>query len=154
MAVRDASGRITEVTFNMIDMHDRKFGSTSSFLVSPKSIRKLHDLYGEELALGARTPIDLYIWQRAMQKVLKVGCLFPFVTSVRLEHSLETTIAGRYDQLSIFASTIARNSFFVDRDLGALCEHIEKFLPLPADIHLQILMRILGFTFTDKFVDF
>jgi hypothetical protein len=137
----------------MIDLRDGKFGTTSSLLISPKAIKKLHDMYEAELTRGAQMPPDLFLWQHIAQNNLRAACIFPFITSLRLEYSLNTTMPGRYDQLSILARDIVRVSFFVDRDLNVCREYIAKYLALPNDPHLQILLQVLGFSFTDKFID-
>ena len=150
---RDAAGKVTEATFQLVALRDGKFGTASSLLIGPRSIAKLHDLYEAELRSGAQLPVDLFVWREVTRGTLKAACLFPFITSLRLEHSIETTLAERYDQLSILARDIARVSFFVDRDLNLIRDYLNKYVPLADDPHLQILMHILGFSFTDKFVD-
>ena len=134
-------------------MQDRQFGTTSSFLINPASIRKLHDLYGAELVKGPEAPIDLFLLKCARENVLKIGCLFPFITSVRLEHVLGTMIEDRYSQLPVLANSVARQTFFIDRDLEVCRRTIKDYLPLPDDPHLHLLTDVLRFSFTDKFVD-
>ncbi len=152
---RDKTGALTRLVFSVIEMKENMFASTSSFLVNQKSIRKLHDLYAGELSKGPELPLDLFIRKQASEGTLKVGCLFPFATSVKLEHTLSTTIDSRYDQLSVLAATIARQSFFIDCDWGECLEYAKKKLPLPHnDIHLQVLMHILGFSLTGRYENF
>ncbi|MGE3623972.1 MAG: glycosyltransferase family 25 protein [Bdellovibrionales bacterium] len=150
---RDAAGRVGEVTFQVIDLREGKFGTASSLLISPKAVNRLHDLYIMELTKGPALPLDLFMWRLVTQNTMRAACLFPFVTSLRLEHSLDTSIAARYDQLSVLARDIVRASFFVDRDLAGIRDMMNRHLQLPDDPHLQILMHALGYSFTDKFVD-
>jgi len=147
--VRNEEGRVTQATFSVIDMRDRPFATTASYLVNPQSIAKLHDLYAAELTNGPAQPIDFFIRRQAMQGVLRIGCLFPFVTSIRFGLDLNTTIDGRdMEWLPALASNIARASFFVDSDLSAYYKYVREVLPLPHDTHSQILMHLLGFYFT------
>lgn len=149
--VRDASGAIVNAAFNVIDLAGRLFATTSSYLVNAKSIRKLYNIYTKEISNSPRVPIDLLIRNKAAQGVIKVGCIFPFITSIRLDGGLDTTIAdraaiGRHDNLTVLAADIARQSFFIDGSLAACRDYADKFLPAPADDpHHALLTRILGF---------
>ena len=102
-ATRDAAGRVTHKNFNVIDLKDTPFGSMSSYLVNKNSIRKLHDLYAHEIANAPQKSIDLFIRDLAIKGTLKVGCLFPFVTSVRLDEIVETDIVRPYHEKSALA---------------------------------------------------
>lgn len=150
---RNEAGDITEASFQLIDMQDRFFGTTSSFLISPRSIRKLHNLYARELTKGPSVPVDVFIHELTKQNILKVGCIFPFITSLRLDCIINTTIEGRYDYTSVMAMCIGRYSFFIDRDLKECRKYLDEFLPLTDDRHLQVLMHILGFSCTESFVE-
>ena len=84
---------------------------------------------------------------------IRVGCLFPFVTTVRLEGVTDNTISGReQDPLTQTAANLARYSFFVDCDHDALGEKALQLLPLPrADSHHRLLSHILAFSVTEQF---
>lgn len=147
---RDAAGAVANVAFSVMDMAGQLFATTSSYLVNSKSIRKLYNVYTKEITNGPRVPIDLLIRNKAAQGIIKVGCIFPFATSIRLEHSSTTTIAerdaiGRHDALTVLAGDIARQSFFVDGSVSGCHQYVEKFLPMPADEHGRLLASILGF---------
>ncbi|MDX2027822.1 MAG: glycosyltransferase family 25 protein [Alphaproteobacteria bacterium] len=153
--VRDATGRVTQAYFSVMDMKGQKFASTASFLVNPQAIGKLHHLYEAELVKGPTLPIDLYICQKAAEGVLKVGCVFPYVTSIKVALESDTTIRGSNPQLSEFAANLVRRSFFIEADLQDCLEQARKFLPLPPeDQQLQLLTHILGFSVTDKYIRF
>jgi len=153
----DENGRIVQAEFQLINMEDKFFGTTSSFLVNPKSIRKLHDLYEAELTKGPDLPIDLFLRDQAGKGIIKVGCLFPFVTSILWNHIFDSTINLATDdgleKLYVLSLNVARYSFFVDRDLPDCYRMISKLLPLPEDLHLKILMHIMGLFCTDRFSD-
>ncbi|HEX9491129.1 MAG TPA: glycosyltransferase family 25 protein [Stellaceae bacterium] len=149
--VRDGSGAIVNAAFNVIDLAGLLFATTSSYLVNAKSIRKLYNIYTKEITNSPRVPIDLLIRAKAAQGVIKVGCIFPFITSIRLDGGLDTTIAdraeiGRHDKLTVLAGDIARQSFFVEASLSKCRDFADKFLaPPPGDTHHALLTSILGF---------
>ncbi len=149
--VRDGSGAIVNAAFNVIDLAGLLFATTSSYLVNAKSIRKLYNIYTKEITNSPRVPIDLLIRAKAAQGVIKVGCIFPFITSIRLDGGLDTTIAdraeiGRHDKLTVLAGDSARQSFFVEASLSKCRDFADKFLaPPPGDTHHALLTSILGF---------
>lgn len=150
---RDDRGGVTNASFNVMDMKGQKFGGTTSFLVGQKSIGRLRDLYEGELKKGAMLPIDLFICKKAEEGAIKVGCVFPFVTSIKIESG--TTIRGAEAELSRLAANLARRSFFIEADLGADLETARKLLPLPSgDPQLQLLTHILGFSISGQYVRF
>jgi autotransporter strand-loop-strand O-heptosyltransferase len=152
----EGSGAISDVKFDVIDLKNTAHAAaTASYLINNGSIRKLFGLYEKELRKGPRVPIDILIRDKANEGAINVGCIFPFVTSVRLEHVLETTIGERYEMLPVLAWVIARQSFFVGCDWARCRETIAKFLPLPQDdAHWQILTSVLGFAVTDQYRSF
>ena len=147
---RDDSGAVVNAAFNVIDLAGRLFATTSSYLVNGKSIRKLYNIYTKEITNSPRVPIDLLIRNKAAQGVIKVGCIFPFITSIRLDGGGATTIAdraaiGRHDDLTVLAGDIARQSFFIDGDIERCREYADKFLASSNDPHQALLTSILGF---------
>ena len=82
---RDGQGRFQSVAFDVLNVANRTYASTSSFLVNRNSIGKLHTIFENELLNGTGNPVDLIIREKNHRGELKVGCIFPFVTSVRLE---------------------------------------------------------------------
>jgi hypothetical protein len=103
---KDKSGRIISVKkYTVIDLKTRFFASTSSFLVHKNSIAKLYNLLHEEIELGPRKPIDLFIRDKVHEGKIRAGCIFPFITSIKLDHIFKTTISNRYEcNLSVLAS--------------------------------------------------
>ena len=148
---RDSSGEAQNVKFRLINLKDERFASTASYVVNNKSIKKIHQIYDREITNGPRMPVDFLIREKAHEGAIRVGCIFPFVTSIRLEHVINTTIRGRYDAIPVLAAEIARHSFFVDCDWTLCHQYIRKFLSLPEDDHRQVLTDVLGFSLSDKF---
>ena len=156
LVTRDQAERVTKARFTILDLKTLLFGSTSSYLVNKNSIKKLHDLYEKEITHEPRQSIDLFIRQLCNEGALKVGCLFPFVTSVRLDHIVETDIARDYHEMSALATHLARYSFFIDADLDKCQHYLNTYMPVPAnpDKHTRILTHLLAFSLTDKYRSF
>lgn len=151
---RGPDGRIASTRIMTVDMAGVVFAGTSSFLINSDSIRKLHDLYEKELKGGATQAIDLFIRRKAHEGEIRVGCLFPFVTSINLERSLTTTIGERYDQLSVLAANLVRHSFFIEADLNKCLEYAKRYLPaVPDDPHRALFKQVIAFALTDQFIE-
>jgi hypothetical protein len=150
---RDANGRIEKVAFSTVDMRELIFGSTCSFMVNACSIGKLADLFGSILQKGATLPIDLSIRGLCQRGAIRVGCLFPFVTSIRPESVFDTTIKQRFDELPAMAANMLRHSFFIGCDWDECLEMAEKVFVQPESIdsHRQMMMRLLGYSLMPEY---
>jgi GR25 family glycosyltransferase involved in LPS biosynthesis len=148
---RDTSGIIASVVFDIMPLKDVAFTGASSYLVNREAISKLTELYDAEINAGIRLPVDDFLRLQGQIGALRVGCLFPFVTSVRVEHTISSTVRKNPDASRRFtAANLARYSFFVDCDY-AECERLLKtHIPSPAadDHHTQLLSSLLGFALT------
>ncbi len=130
-------------------------GASTSYLINRESTRKLLAVYDQALADGAKVPVDLLIRNKGREGALRVGCVFPFLTSVRLDE-VETTITGRAsDAASVVAINLLRHSFFVERDASRLLALAERLLPpASSEPHQQLLERLLGVYITPVFREF
>lgn len=146
---RDEAGAATAVRPQVIKF----IAGTNSYIVNRNSVGKIVDILLRSLEAGATYPIDLMIRYLTDKRVLRVGALFPFVTSVRLAHTINPTIGGRRQHdLTAVAAWLGRQSFFVDCDIRALQAQAEQMLPIPVDDpRHNVLARVLAFTLTDKF---
>lgn len=149
--IRDASGNVTKVNFKAIEY----IATSTSYLLNCHSIKKVLSVYDGVLAGGARDAVDIMLRKKGQSGALRVGCLFPFLTSIRLD-DVTSTITGRSsDDLSAIAVNLARHSFFVDCDMQALLAYAEKALPpLPTEPHHRLLSRLLGFMMSPAFHKF
>jgi hypothetical protein len=122
-------------------------------IISPFAIEKLAALHAGALENGTSKPIDLFLREKADEGSLRIGCLFPFVTSVRLESSVfGSAIDPSPQHYSRIAGTLARHAFFLDCDWDKCREFIRGYLALPQqDDQLEILTRILGFSLDERF---
>lgn len=150
---RDAAGNINAAQFQAIDLGDIDFMTTSSYMVNHRSFGKLMDLYQAEVAAGLRLPIDMFFRNYAKIGGLKVGCLFPFITSARVDDTITSTVRQNPDSTRKFtAANIGRYTFFIGCD-WVECERLMQrhIAPPPAgDRHLDTLSRLLAFSLTLK----
>jgi GR25 family glycosyltransferase involved in LPS biosynthesis len=157
---RDANGAIVGVQPAIVDY----FASTMSFVVNRRSIAKVVDVLSRSLSQGARLPIDLALRGAAIDGKLRLGTLFPFVTSFRLDELVGNTIARPdRDLLSRLLLQSARHSFFVDCDHRATLQSARKLLSEAGtdvdcasadakDPHQQLLDLVLAFRNSKQFV--
>ena len=145
---RDERGTVTKVNFRPIEY----VATSTSYLLNHRSIKKVLSVYDGVLAGGPKDAVDIMIRKKGLAGTLRVGCLFPFLTSIRLD-DVTSTIAGRgSDDRSALAVNLLRHSFFVDCDIPALLDLAEKVLPPPAtQPHDRLLGRLLGFMISPEF---
>ncbi|MEJ2626578.1 MAG: glycosyltransferase family 25 protein [Pseudolabrys sp.] len=159
---RDAAGNVARVHPRIVDYY---VGATTSYIVNRRAIPKLVELFTRELAKGATMPIDLFVRKAAREGRLRVGNLFPFATSLRIENVLNNTIGGRRNNLlSRIAVCLGRISFFVECDHRALQACTMQLFSDTARsptqalqgsaAHCLILDDILGFCASNKFVQY
>ena len=131
---------------------DYLYGATS-YVASPNGARKLVALFGPEWERGPRLPIDDTIQRATHAGNLRVGCTFPFVTTIDLETSSESN-AGRDEapDLSMLQRFI-RYTFFVRRDIdGYATSMLDRVLArLPKyeqDEAIDFYIKILSYRLT------
>ena len=148
---RDAHGAIAQAAFQIIDLKDQDYTAASSYIINAQSLKKLEQLYHAEIAKGIRVPVDDFLKLQAKVGAIKAGCLFPFVTSIRVEHTLDSTIRIRPDTSRKFtAANIGRYSFYVDCDWNECQRLMDAHIKMPAedDRHTQLLARLLAYSLT------
>jgi GR25 family glycosyltransferase involved in LPS biosynthesis len=146
LITRAPDGTATDVRFTLIPY----FACTDSYLVNRRSIRMICDIVGLELERGARYPIDLLIRGEALQGKLRIGCLFPFITSVRPGEFVSTIMDADEERLTFLALDLLRHSFFVECDLDSCLELANRHLShLEMDTQNRLHARIAGFFATD-----
>ena len=116
------------------------------YLVNRRSIARVADLLEVELAAGPTRPLDLHYCRLMETDGLRVGCVFPFVTSVRLESATTTTIMGREGGNALrFACDLLRHAFYVDCDWDVARRAIDAYAPsLLADPQSRIIGAALA----------
>ena len=156
---RDAAGNISCIHPTVVNYTS----GTVSYVVNFRSIPRLLETLGRELLKGPVEALDLTIRRMAGEGALRVGCLFPFVTTLHVEQNANNTIGGRKsDPLTRLALCLARHSFFVDCDHRELNGRVVEALSLAEqgvrrqlvpdpDAHRDLLNHILAFSRTDKY---
>jgi GR25 family glycosyltransferase involved in LPS biosynthesis len=115
-----ASGPLRLSQLRMIDLAQVFHAAFQSYVVGARSIDRVIALYQEEIARGPSVPVDIFVQQQVLAGKLKAACLFPFVTSFRLEDVIESTIADRNERAgdpTIMVMAVLRYMFFVNCDL-------------------------------------
>ena len=147
---RDETGVVSRMHPRVVSY----IAATTSYIANRHSIPKLVEILERELTSGPTDPLDLVIRKAASEGRIRIGCLFPFVTSLRLDGIAGSTIAGRKkNYLTTLALGLGRHSFFVDCDHQALNARAavalpsqESVRPPPIDDHDQLLDRILAYS--------
>jgi GR25 family glycosyltransferase involved in LPS biosynthesis len=145
--VLNANGSLRRATLSLRTYH----AASTSYLINCRSIPKLVSIYEQLFTNGITKPIDIMVRDMGMAGTLRVGCLFPFVTSVRLDEA--TTIADREDrsERAALAMNILRHSFFVERDIGKLLELATRAFPANGtNQHLELIKIIAGFYLANR----
>jgi len=105
----------------LIDLSQVFYAGSQSYIVGSRSIDRLVSLYREELAKGPTLPVDIFLQQQAVAGKLRAACLFPFITSFRLEEIGKSTIGHDTNpgtQASEMVMSVLRYLFFVNADLA------------------------------------
>jgi hypothetical protein len=146
--VRDANGNA--VRANLVPVEYA--AASTSYLINRGSTRKLASVYDEALAGGAKQPLDLLIRRKGEEGSLRVGCAFPFLTSVRLDEIAATMAQAEGTALRRVVLNLLRHVFFVERDIDRLIECADRLLPPPSpDLHRGTIERLLEFFLTRDF---
>jgi len=108
------------------------------------------------VAAGYPVPIDIYLRQLIQKGKLRLGILFPFVTSVDPEEVTNSTLEGRHnaDQLRTSASfTLLRSSFYVERNLASLNSALSGLMTAP-DPHDELIGNFYRFALSKQYTSF
>jgi GR25 family glycosyltransferase involved in LPS biosynthesis len=103
----------------IIDVDDLYLFGTTSYIISPRGISRTLAVLNEEWARGPNVPLDRALQYAARSRKLKLGCFFPFVTTVNLQPDQDSS-AGRTEAMhDALAQSILRYSFFARREIAA-----------------------------------
>ncbi len=139
--------------FRIRSLDGQVFYNLSSYVVAAHAIDRVLACYKKEIEAGPVTPVDILVCRLALERKLRVGYLFPFVSSLRLERALDTTILGRGTDPSAMAtlgSNLIRYSFFIERDLPGyanplLAQSIAQCVSRPRDDHQNFITRAIEY---------
>jgi GR25 family glycosyltransferase involved in LPS biosynthesis len=136
-------------TFEVRDITSTYQCGTTSYLVG--AANKARVLSALQAGLDSGLPCDLLMRREARAGRLKLGCVFPFVTSFDLE--LESTRKGQDDiaRASKQAFDLLRYSFFVDCNHALAEKTAASLQPASADPHQKLIAGVLSFVSSDRF---
>jgi GR25 family glycosyltransferase involved in LPS biosynthesis len=100
---------------------DNYAACTASYVVNINAAGKLIRLLGDEVRSGMKSPLDLYIGNLVASGAVKIGCLFPFVSSIRMDSVMASTISRpREPAAKSLIADVPRAAFYVEADLKAV----------------------------------
>ena len=144
----------------VVNLANQDFACTTSFVVGTKAIDRVLALYQQEIALGPRAPIDLFLRASVNAGQLRAACLFPFLTSFDLDEAARTTVtetAATAKRPSVMVLAALRYSFFVDRDLDVAKRTLDAATAGTrgrGDEHAALIGQALDFILSDEFKEF
>jgi len=139
--------------FKVLSLEGQTFYGLSSYLVSPKAIDRVIAYFAQEAARGPTVANDIFINRLTLEGKLRAGYLFPFLTTLRLERALETTVPGRntdrYAMVTL-GSNLIRYSFYVESDLPGyaiplLDQAIGQCVTRPRNPHQEFISRAMEY---------
>jgi Glycosyltransferase family 25 (LPS biosynthesis protein) len=140
----------------VLDVKDDYRCIFASYLVPAPAIDKVLSVLKLGLDAGPKLPIDLFIGQEARAGRLRLGCIFPFITSVQLGDIGGTTITDRGQDTEITREIISllQYSFFLGRDLKDIPPVLlNKLHAFDDDEHHKLITAVLGFVVSsDDFI--
>ena len=141
---------------NLMDLAQVFFASFQSYVVGAKSLEKVLALYDAEIANGPKIPVDIFIQQQVLGRRLTAACVFPFITSGRMEDVVASTIAdpGERARPSIMVMAVLRYLFFVGRDLAyaqRVLDAATKARRTPTDLPHALMMQVAEFVMSPDF---
>ncbi len=139
------------IRFQVADLKALHWWGMTSYFVAAASIDKVLRILAEELERGPTMPIDGCLQLASREGRLKIGCWFPFVTSIMLDCITASTIPGRETHEgnpSIMLHALLRYSFFVDHDLEGYARPFLEALvgdesEKPVDVHRDFIVKVL-----------
>ncbi len=155
-----ASRPLELANLKVVDLANQNFSCLTSYVVSPKAIDRLLALYQQEIALGPRAPVDLFLRAAVNAGQLRAACLFPFVTSFDLDEVAKSTLIDdgeKTERPGVTVLAALRYSFFVDRDLARAKRHLDaatESARAKRDEHRAFIGEALDFVLSDEFKEF
>ncbi len=146
--------------FQILDLSRMHFTCLTSYIVGVRSMDRILALYRQELAMGPRAPVDIFIRDQVHAGKLKAGCIFPFVTGFRLEEISGSTIEERSEnpvKPSVMVFAALRYSFFLGRDLSYAKREMDaatKHGRSPADPHRELIVQAVDYAISPDYEGF
>ena len=128
----------------------------ASYVVSKHARQKLRRLLDQTIADGMEDPIDIAIRKLVMSGEVTALCTMPFLTSVRSDCVINTTMIERgQDDASAMALYLIRAYFFIGKDeafLNAISDSLATKLTYPD--YFDSMLGALRFIFSEQYRPF
>ena len=144
----DLSHRSKPPEFTVIDVKNDYRGLSGSYLVPTKAIDKVLSVLCRGFDTGPNLPIDIFMRQEAQIGRLRLGCIFPFITSGQINDIGTTTITdrGKDTEISREITSLLQYSFFIGRDLKNIPPALlNRLHAVNDDDHHKLITAVLGF---------
>ena len=141
----------------LIDLSHVFYAGSQSYFVGAKSIDRVISVYREELMKGPTIPVDIFLQQQALSGRLRAACLFPFITSFRLEDVLTSTIGHQTaasGQASEMVMAVLRYLFFMNADLAHARQVLDAATRVnrkPIDERQELIVQATEFVLSEDF---
>jgi hypothetical protein len=159
--IKVPSGRPMNLSdLQVMDLSKQNFACLTSYVVGARSIERVLTLCRQEIAAGARTPVDLLVRQAVHTGKLRAACVFPFVTTFGLEEVIGSTIEEQVERLgkpSVMVFAVLRYSFFIGRDLAYAQRYLDAATRTgrrPTNAHHNLILQALEFLMSDDYKEF
>src|SRR5882672_2214927 len=147
----DEQGRVRpDFNVRLFGLAMMELTGTTSYFVGANSVERVLAVLKAELNAGPRMPLDLCLRAAVDSGALKIACTMPFLTSIRLESIVGSTISSPYDRgagFDIALQTLLRYSFFIKRDLqGYATRYFRKIVDprIERDTHHAFIAAVLS----------
>jgi GR25 family glycosyltransferase involved in LPS biosynthesis len=142
----DAYRRGQPPKVGVIDINERYLWGSESYLVPSRAVNKVLSILRNGLDAGPQLPVDIFLRQEAHAGRLRLGCIFPFITSVQLDEVGRSTLGHTTEHLILRQGIhLLRYSFFVGRDLKHLRSFVvETLRGHDNDDYHRLISNILG----------
>lgn len=156
---RNRAGIVESVKgYTMLNLKDRQFAGSVSYIVNRNSIPKISNLLAEGMQSELTSPIDIFYRKKIWGGEITAACLFPFVTTVDVLQNYQSNISNIDDanrQKSILSSSILRNMYFIESNPEQLMRLVKKHLNGDSqDLRGQIIAKLFQFTTSSQFRSF
>ena len=156
LRIAEQSGAGGPERIQLVNLRGRLKACQASYLVNRESVDKIIALLAAEVRAGITLPVDIHLRNLVNSGALNAALTLPFLTAVRLDQTLATTVQGEYEAaVSVMLHNLLRNQFFVDRDdeefERCLAEYVDRLALGGATRNIA---RLSAFFLSDRHRDF
>ena len=149
----DAYQRCQLTKFNVIEINNQYVFGSEIYLVPSKAVKKVLSILSNGLEAGPQLPIDLFIRREAHEGRLRLGCIFPFVTSIQFDEVGRSTLGHAQEHLDLReVFHLLRYFFFVGRDTKRLQSFVlDKLRARDSDQYRKRITNVLSLLSSSEF---